>query len=60
MRGTSPCNTRVHAYFIYSFYNIEKDQKTHLKNGEPLKVKKACYTMKDMEKVSLGKVSMTP
>ena len=44
------------AYFVYSFYNIEKDQKIHLKNGEPLKVKKGCYTMKDIEKVSSGKV----
>ena len=44
------------AYFIYSFYNIEKDEKIHLKNGEPLKVKKGCYTMKDTEKVSSGKV----
>ena len=44
------------AYFIYSFYNIEKDEKIHLKNGEPLKVKKGCYTMKDTEKVSSDKV----
>ena len=44
------------AYFVYSFYNVEKDEKIHLKNGEPLKVKKGCYTMKDIEKVSSGKV----
>ena len=43
-------------YFVFSFYNIEKDEKVHLKNGEPLKVKKGCYTMKDIEKVSSGKV----
>ena len=46
----------IHAYFIYSFYNVEKDEKIHLKNGEPLKVKRGCYTMKDIEKVSSGKV----
>ena len=46
----------IRAYFVYSFYNIEKDEKIHLKNGEPLKVKKGCYTMKDIEKVSSGKV----
>ena len=46
----------IRTYFVYSFYNIEKDEKIHLKNGEPLKVKKGCYTMKDIEKVSLGKV----
>ena len=46
----------IRAYFVYSFYNIEKDEKIHLKNGEPLPVKKGCYTVKDIEKVSSGKV----
>ena len=46
----------IRAYLIYSFYNVEKDEKIHLKNGEPLKVKKDCYTMKDIEKVSSGKI----
>ena len=46
----------IRAYFIYSFYNVEKDEKIHLKNGETLKVKRGCYTMKDIEKVSSGKV----
>ena len=46
----------IRAYFVYSFYNIEKDEKIHLKNGEPLKVKRGCYTMKDIEKISSGKV----
>ena len=46
----------IRAYFVYSFYNVEKDEKTHLKNGETLKVKRGCYTMKDIEKVSSGKV----
>ena len=44
------------AYFVYSFYNVEKDEKIHLKNGEPLPVKKDCYTIKDIEKVSSNKV----
>ena len=44
------------AYFVYSFYNIEKDEKIHLKNGEPLPVKKGCYTIKDIENVSSRKV----
>ena len=26
----------IRAYFIYSFYNVEKDEKIHLKNGETL------------------------
>ena len=43
-------------YFIYSFYNVEKDEKIHLKNGSPLSVKRGCYTTKDIEKVSSGKV----
>ena len=46
----------IHAYFVYSFYNVEKHEKIHLKNGEPLKVKRGCYTTKDIEKVSSGKV----
>ena len=46
----------IRAYFVYSFYNVEEDEKIHLKNGSPLLVKKGCYTMKDIEKVSSGKV----
>ena len=46
----------IRAYFVYSFYNVEQDEKIHLKNGESLKVKRGCYTMKDIEKVSSGKV----
>ena len=43
-------------YFVYSFYNVEKDEKIHLKNGSPLLVRRGCYTMKDIEKVSSGKI----
>ena len=46
----------IRAYFVYSFYNVEKDEKIHLKNGETLPVKKGCYTMKEIEKVSSSKV----
>ena len=46
----------IRTYFIYSFYNVGKDEKIHLKNGETLPVKKGCYTMKEIEKVSSGKV----
>ena len=46
----------IRAYFVYSFYNVENDEKIHLKNGETLKVKRGCYTMKDLEKASSGKV----
>ena len=46
----------IRAYFVYSFYNVEQDEKIHLKNGETLKVKRGYYTMKDIEKVSSGKV----
>ena len=46
----------IRAYFVYSFYNVEKDEKIHIKNGETLPVKKGCYTKKDIEKVSSGKV----
>ena len=46
----------IRAYFVYSFYNVEQDENIHLKNGEMLKVKRGCCTMKDIEKVSSGKV----
>ena len=46
----------IRAYFVFSFYNVERDEKIHLRNGETLKVKRGCYTMKDIEKVSSGKV----
>ena len=46
----------IRTYFIYSFYNVEKDEKIHLNNGETLPVKKGCYTTKDIKKVSSGKV----
>ena len=46
----------IRAYFVYSFYNVEKDEKIHLNNGETLPVKKSCYTMKEIEKISSGKV----
>ena len=45
----------IHAYVVYSFYNVEKDEKIHLKNGKTLPVKKGRYTKKDIEKVSSGK-----
>ena len=46
----------IRAYFVYSFYNVKKDEKIHLKNGSTLSVKRSCYTIKDIEKVSSGKV----
>ena len=46
----------IRAYFVYSFYNVEKDEKIHLMNGSPLLVKRGCYTKKDIAKVSSGKV----
>ena len=46
----------IRAYFVYSFYNVEKDEKIHLKNSSMLLVKRGCYTIKDIEKVSSGKV----
>ena len=46
----------IRAYFVYSFYNVEKDEKIHFKNGSTLLVERGCYTIKDIEKVSSGKV----
>ena len=46
----------IRTYFVSSFYNVQNDGKIHLKNGETIKVKRGCYTMKYMEKVSSGKL----
>ena len=32
----------IHAYFVFSFNNVENDEMIHLKNGETLKVKRGC------------------
>ena len=50
----------IRAYFIFSFYNVERDENIHLKNGEKLKVKKGCYTKRDIENVSAKKVRYDP
>ena len=50
----------IRTYFVYSFYNVEKDEKIHLENSETLPVKKGCYTMKEMEKVLQVELSITP
>ena len=50
----------IRTYFVYSFYNVEKDEKIHLKNGETLPVKKGCYTKRDIENVSAKKVRYDP
>ena len=49
----------IRTYFVYSFYNVENDEKIHLKNGEMLKAKRGCYTMKDIEFLQ-EKLNMTP
>ena len=46
----------IHAYFVYSFYNVKKYEKIHLKNDSTLLVKRGCYTIKDIEKVFSCKV----
>ena len=50
----------IRAYFIFSFYNVKRDENIHLKNGEKLKVKKGCYTKRDIENVSAKKVRYDP
>ena len=49
----------IHAYFVFSFYNVENDEQIHLKNGKTLLVKEGCYTMRDIERVSGEKLNMT-
>ena len=44
----------IHAYFVFSFYNVEIDERIHLKNGETLKIKRVkSYTKKVTLKVTL-------
>ena len=31
----------IRRYFVFSFYNVENDEKIHLKNGETIKLKGA-------------------
>ena len=50
----------IRAYFVYSFYNVEKDEKIHLKNGKTLPVEKGCYTKKEIERFLQVKINMTP
>ena len=50
----------IGTYFVFSFYNVEENEKIHLKNDETIKVKRGCYTRKDVEKVSSGKVKYDP
>ena len=45
----------IRAYFVFSIYNVENDEKIHVKNGETMNVTRGCYTIKDIEKVSSGK-----
>ena len=42
--------------YVSNVQILENDDRIHLKNGETLKVKRGCYTMKDIEKVSSGRV----
>ena len=36
----------IHAYFVYSFYNFEKDEKIHLKNGKHYQLKEVVTLQK--------------
>ena len=48
------------AYFVCSFYNVEKDEKIHLKNGKTLPVKRAVTLRKTQRRSLQVKLSMTP
>ena len=50
----------IRAYFVFTFYNVENDEKIHHKNGETLKIKRGYYTMKDIKKFLQVKLSITP
>ena len=39
----------IHAYFAYSFYNIEKDEKIYFNNGKTLPIKKVVTLRKTLK-----------
>ena len=51
--------TVIRPYFVFRFYNVENDEKIHVQNGETIKVKRGCYTIKDIFKFLPEKVNMT-
>ena len=36
----------IHTYFVHSFYNVEKDEESHLKNGKHYQLKRAVTLQK--------------
>ena len=44
------------AYFVYTFYNIEKDEKIYLNNGRAINVKKGLYSIEDVKDISNNRV----
>ena len=51
----------IRAYFVFSFYNVENDEKIHLKNGETLKVILRAVILRKTQKEFLQeKLNMTP
>ena len=50
----------IRAYFVYSFYNVQKDEKIHLNNGETLPVKRAVTLRKTLKRFLQIKLNMTP
>ena len=47
------------AYFIYSFYNVEIDEKIHLKNGKHYQLKKAVALRTTQRRFLQVKLSVT-
>ena len=50
----------IRAYFVYSFYNVKRDENIHLKNGEKLKVKKGVTLREILKRFLQVRLNMTP
>ena len=46
----------IRDYFVFSFYNVENDEKIHFINGEMTKVKRGCYCYERHRKSFFRKV----
>ena len=50
----------IRAYFVYSFYNVEKDEKSTLRMAKHYQLKRAVTLRKTLKRFLQVKLSMTP
>ena len=50
----------IRAYFVYSFYNVEKDERSTLRMAKHYQLKRAVTLRKTLKRFLQVKLSMTP